>query len=68
MDACTYMSDCDFYNDKLDVMPMTTEFIKMMYCHKESEACAKFHNLSYKETNKASSDPADPNFSKFDDF
>ena len=68
MADCSCMSDCDFYNDKLDVMPMTTEFIKMMYFHKESEACAKSHNLSHKETNKASSNPTDPDFSKFDDF
>ncbi len=56
MADCSYMPECDFYHDKLDVMPMTTEFIKMTYCHKESEDCAKFLSKSHEESDDVRED------------
>ena len=60
---CSYIPECDFYKDKLDVLPMTAEFIKMMYCHKESKDCAKHFSKSTVPEDMTAQD-----FSKFDDF
>ena len=56
MADCSYIPECDFYHDKLDVMPMTAEFIKMMYCHRESKACARYLYQSHKESNDVPKD------------
>ena len=50
MTECSRMPRCDFYQGKLDIIPTTAEYIKMMYCHKEPEACAKYSTLADKES------------------
>ena len=64
MADCSYIPECDFYHDRLDVMPMTAEFIKMIYCHKESRDCARYLYQSLKESSYVPGDlmPNDSDF------
>ncbi len=50
MDKCAHIHECDFYQGKLDIAPLTTEFIKTMYCHKGTESCAKYCTLARQES------------------
>ena len=65
MDECSRMTGCDFYQGKLDIMPTTAELIKKMYCHKDSEACAKYFDLAHEESIDGLEDlmPQDSDFS-----
>ncbi len=56
MADCAYIPECDFYHDKLDDMPMTAEFMKMLFCHKKFDICARHLYLSHKDTMKIPSD------------
>ncbi len=56
MADCEYIPECDFYHDKLDDMPMTAEFMKMLFCHKQSETCARYLYQYHTETAKAPKD------------
>lgn len=52
MADCPHMPECAFYHDKLDNMPPTAEFMKMVFCHKKSETCARYIALNHSSTKK----------------
>ncbi len=68
MADCSYIAECDLYHDRLDIMPMTAEFIKMTYCHKEYEDCVKFLSLSHEEAFDAHEELMTQDFTKSDGF
>lgn len=49
MADCAYIPDCDFYHDNLDDMPFSKDFMKSMFCHKQSDFCARFLYQSHKD-------------------
>ncbi len=49
MPDCTYITECSFYHDLRDGMPLTAEFKKMLFCHKQSESCARYLYHYHKE-------------------
>lgn len=42
MEECSYMPNCAFYCDKLSDMPVTAEFMKLVFCHQRAEQCERF--------------------------
>jgi hypothetical protein len=34
MQTCKYIDDCAFYNNRLEVMPSETNFMKSFFCRK----------------------------------
>ncbi len=41
MAKCDKMSTCAFYQNALTDMPATAELLKMQYCHRDFEVCAR---------------------------
>ena len=56
MADCFHIPECEFYHDRLDGMPKTAEFVKMHFCHKESETCARYLYLRHNRSNQVPKD------------
>ena len=41
MSDCMHIPECEFFHNKLETVPMTAEFMKMEYCYKSPESCAR---------------------------
>jgi hypothetical protein len=42
MSDCSLIPECDFYHDRLNGMPVTADFMKMEYCYKQYDSCARY--------------------------
>ncbi len=56
MADCTYMPDCAFYHDRLDGMPYSKDYMKGLFCHRQSEACARHLYQHHKISRKVPED------------
>ena len=42
MTHCEFLSDCPFFNDKLQNMPAASDIMKKMYCQWHYVKCARY--------------------------
>jgi hypothetical protein len=39
---CELLSDCLFFNDRMETMPVTSELLKIRYCRGNNSRCARY--------------------------
>ena len=42
MSTCDLVAQCPFFNDKMANMPISSEYIKLVYCRTDSSTCARY--------------------------